>query len=120
MGILRDCCLIDYTDCLSVAMSISVFSMIPTTGTITRNHPKYSPVAIAPIVMYGSSACWLPMYISRKKSVTNTQNANRIRGRNWLPRTRDVSTSGISSRISSDPSIAITPSSLLGIDRRIA
>ena len=108
----------DYS--LSVAISISVFSITPTTGTITRNQAKYTKVAIAPIVMYGSSACCDPRYISRKKSVTNTQNANRIRGRNWLPRVRDVSRTGIRSRIRSDPSIPTTPSSLLGIDRRIA
>lgn len=111
-----------YRDVLSlvVATSINVFSMIPTTGTITMNQPKYNAVAIAPIVIYGSSACWLPRYISKKKSITSTPNANFITGRNCPDRVRDVSRIGIANRISNDPSIPTTPSNLLGIDRRIA
>jgi len=60
------------------------------------------------------------MYISTKKFDTNSQKAHRISGRNCDPRTRDVSTIGIASKISSDANIASTPNSSLGIDRRIA
>ena len=60
------------------------------------------------------------MYISTKKLDTNSQKAHRINGRNCDPRTRDVSTIGIASRISSDMNMANTPKSLLGIDRKIA
>jgi len=60
------------------------------------------------------------MYIRMKKLDTNNQKAHRINGRNCDPRTRDVSSSGIASKISSDSSIATTPNNLLGIDRRIA
>lgn len=38
---------------LSVAISIRVFSMIPTTDRITKNQAKKRIVAKAPIVMYG-------------------------------------------------------------------
>lgn len=55
-----------------------------------------------------------------KKLATNTQNANRINGRNCAPRIRDVSRIGIANRISKAMNIASTPSSLFGIDRRIA
>ena len=70
--------------------------------------------------MKGSSTCWLPIYINTKKLATNSQNAHRISGRNCDPRTRDVSTIGIASKIRSDLNILTTPNSLLGIDRRIA
>lgn len=70
--------------------------------------------------MNGSSTWHAPKYISAKKSNTNTQNANRIRGRNCAPRIRDVSSKGIANRINSDMNIARTPANLLGIDRRIA
>ena len=55
-----------------------------------------------------------------KKFATNTQNANRINGRNCAPRIRDVSRIGIANRISRAMNIARTPSNLLGIDRKIA
>ena len=58
--------------------------------------------------------------MSIKKSVTNNQKAQRIKGRNCEPRTRDVSTKGIVSKISNELNIAKTPNSLLGIDRKIA
>lgn len=70
--------------------------------------------------MNGSSTCWLPMNIRTKKLATNNQNAQRIKGRNCDPRTREVSTNGIASKISNELNIAKTPNSLLGIDRRIA
>jgi len=57
---------------------------------------------------------------STKKLATNSQNAHRINGRNCEPRTRDVSTRGITSKISNELNIANTPNSLFGIDRRIA
>ena len=94
--------------------------MIPIAGTITTNHAKYRPVAICPTVIHGASTCSDPTRISTKKSATRIQNDHRISGRNCAPRTRAVSSTGIASRISSDANIAITPSSLLGIDRRIA
>jgi uncharacterized protein YbbK (DUF523 family) len=97
-----------------------VFSIIPIAGTITRKNPKYRAVAICPTVIHGFSTCSAPICISSTKSATKIQNAHRISGRNCAPRTRDVSRIGIASRISSDANIAITPSSLLGIDRRIA
>jgi hypothetical protein len=36
----------------SVAISSRVFSTIPITGTITRNHPKYNTVDTAPQYCY--------------------------------------------------------------------
>ena len=50
----------------------------------------------------------------------NSQNAQRINGRNCDPRTREVSTIGIASRINNELNIANTPNNLLGIDRKIA
>lgn len=70
--------------------------------------------------MNGSSTWHAPRYIKAKKSATNTQNANRINGRNCAPRIRDVSSNGIANRINNDKNIAITPANLLGIDRKIA
>ena len=70
--------------------------------------------------MKGSSTWQAPKYISMKKLATNTQKANRIKGRNCDPRIRDVSNKGIASKISNAANIATTPTSLLGIDRRIA
>ena len=55
-----------------------------------------------------------------KKLAVNTQNANRISGRNCAPRIRDVSNTGIANKINSAENIASTPSNLLGIDRKIA
>jgi len=60
------------------------------------------------------------MNIRTKKFATNNQNAHRINGRNWLPRTRDVSTQGIANKISRELNIASTPNNLLGIDRKMA
>lgn len=104
----------------AVATSIRVFSITPISGTITRKNPKYSAVAICPTVIHGYSTCSCPAYISTRNVAANTQNAIRISGRNCDPRTRDTSSRGIASRINSDANIAITPRSLLGIDRRIA
>jgi hypothetical protein len=53
------------------------------------------------------------MYISTKKLDTNSQKAHRINGRNCDPRTRDVSTIGIASKISNDMNIANTPNQWL-------
>ena len=61
-----------------------------------------------------------PMNINTKKLATNNQKAHRISGRNWLPRTREVSTHGIANKIRRELNIASTPNNLLGIDRRIA
>ena len=55
-----------------------------------------------------------------KKFLVNTQNANRIRGRNWAPRIRDVSNNGIANRINNALNILRTPNNLFGIDRKIA
>ena len=77
-------------------------------------------VAICPTVIHGYSTCSCPTAISTAKSATKIQNAHRISGRNCDPRTRDTSSSGIANRINSEANIAITPSNLLGIDRRIA
>jgi hypothetical protein len=55
-----------------------------------------------------------------KKFLVNTQNANRIKGRNCAPRIRDVSNNGIANKINNALNIARTPKSLLGIDRKIA
>ena len=55
-----------------------------------------------------------------KKSLTSTQNANRINGRNCAPRIRDVSKIGIANKISKAANILTTPNNLLGIDRKIA
>jgi hypothetical protein len=52
--------------------------------------------------------------------VTRSQKANRKEGLNRAPRLRLVSEMGKISRISRPASIAITPRSLLGTDRRTA
>lgn len=62
----------------------------------------------------------IPMNISTKKLATNSQKAQRINGRNCDPRTREVSTNGIASRIRRELNIASTPNSLFGIDRKMA
>lgn len=89
-------------------------------GTITTNQPKYKAVHTCPTVINGSSTWHAPRYIKAKKFATRTQNANRINGRNCAPRIRDVSNNGIANKIRSDKNIAITPTSLFGIDRSIA
>lgn len=86
---------------------------------ITKN-AKYNAVQIWPTKMNGSSTWQAPKYINMKKSATNTQKANRINGRNCDPRIRDVSNTGIASKINSAASIATTPRSLFGIDRKMA
>lgn len=70
--------------------------------------------------MNGSSTWHAPKYISTKKLAVNTQKANRINGRNWAPRIRDVSSRGIANKINKAANIATTPNNLLGIDRKIA
>lgn len=70
--------------------------------------------------MYGFSTCFAPSCISTKKLATKIQKAIRISGRNSDPRTRPTSRTGIASRISRDANMATTPSSLIGIARRIA
>ena len=69
---------------------------------------------------YGYSGCFAPIHSRIRKSTTNSQNTNRDSGRNWLPRIRQVSSTGIARRIRSDPNIARTPKIFDGIDRRIA
>jgi hypothetical protein len=77
-------------------------------------------VATCPTVIHGYSTCSPPTENSSTKFATKIQKAHRINGRNCAPRTRDTSSRGIASRINRDANIAITPRSLLGIDRRIA
>ena len=64
--------------------------------------------------------CRLPINISTKKLATNNQKAQRIRGRNCEPRTREVSTIGIANKINNELNIANTPKSLLGIECKMA
>ena len=94
--------------------------MYPMLGTKSRNQAKYSTVATCPTSTHGVSTCSEPTNISTTKITPRTQKATRNAGRNCEPRTRDTSSRGIASRISSEANMATTPINLLGIDRRIA
>lgn len=104
----------------AVATSSNVFSTRPTTGTITKNQPKYNAVATCPTKMNGCSTCIPPRNINKAKSATKIQKATLINGLYWLPLIRLTSTNGITNKINRLENMAITPNNLLGIDLKIA
>jgi len=70
--------------------------------------------------MNGDSTCLAPNCINIKKLPTNIKNAALLNGLNCIPLNLDKSVNGIANKIKIAENIAITPSSLLGIDLNIA
>lgn len=97
-----------------------MFSNNPVKGCNKKKYEKYNVVDKAPIRTNGASTCCDPNQPNKIKLNTNTQNKARLSGRNWLPRRRPVSNTGINNNTNKAPNIAITPPTLEGIDRRIA
>ena len=71
-------------------------------------------------MMEGFSTGCPPIHVRVNKLATSTQNRHWLSGRNIMLRCLAVWRWGIRAKIRIDMASAITPPSLLGIDRRIA
>lgn len=89
-------------------------------GTIKMNQLKYITVDTCPTSTKGELGCSLPIHINIKNTTTKVQNANFIKGLNWLPLILDVSVNGNINKINNEENIPTTPNNLLGIDLNIA
>lgn len=76
--------------------------------------------AICPSRTKGCSTGWLPIHVRMKNVATRIQKVAWERGRKELDSFLDVFSSGIKNSTSIAATSAITPPSLLGMDRRIA
>ncbi len=75
---------------------------------------------ICPNSMNGDSTCLAPNCINTKKFATNIKNAVLLKGLNCIPLDLLTSITGNNNRAKIAANIAITPTSLLGIDLNIA
>ncbi len=105
---------------LKLFKSANVFSNSDRTGVINKNQQKYKKVENLLISIKGDSGCCDPMQVKMKKFPTKSQKEIRNKGLNWPPLVLDKSANGRINKINKDPNIAITPKSLLGIERNIA
>lgn len=81
---------------------------------------KYIIVRIWPVKINGSSTGRAPIQVSIITILINNQKVICLNGKNWVPFNLSDGKNGIIKRIETDRTRAITPPSLLGIDRRIA
>jgi len=80
---------------------------------------KYTQVNTCPIKIYGASTGRAPIQVRSKKVATNNQNKICLNKLNCVD-FNTIFMCGKMSKIKIDITKAITPPSLLGIDRRIA
>ena len=97
-----------------------LFSVELVKGTAIKKYKKNITVDICPNSMKGDSTCLAPNSIKIKKLPANMKKAILLKGLNCIPLDLDKSVNGIASNISIPLNIAITPTSLLGIDLNIA
>jgi len=97
-----------------------LFSKEEIRGNPKTNRLKYSNDATCPISTNGSSTGWLPIHVKTKKVATRTQKVAWDSGRNELDSFLDVLRRGIKNKTNIAATSAITPPSLLGMDRKIA
>lgn len=97
-----------------------MFSKILNRGTIHKKCPKYKIVLICPNRIKGSSTCLAPICINIKKLAIKIKKAILLKGLYCKPLDLPKSTKGKINIIKIALNIAITPRSLLGIERKIA
>lgn len=100
-------------------MSI-LFSIRRVIGIIRVIREKYRTDATCPIIIKGFSTGCPPTHVRVNRSATKIQNRNWLRGRNIMVCCLVEYRDGIIARIRIDRNRAITPPSLLGMDRRMA
>ena len=100
--------------------SVKLFSSKLNKGTIIKKCEKYKTVLICPNSINGDSTCLAPSCISIKKLAKNTKKAILLSGLNCKPLLLPKSANGITNSTNIAENIAITPSSLFGIDLNIA
>lgn len=81
---------------------------------------KYIMDAICPMMMKGCSTGWPPIHVRVNRSATRIQNKHWLIGRKIILRCLELCRKGRRIRIRIDKTRAITPPSLLGIERRMA
>jgi hypothetical protein len=77
-------------------------------------------VKICPVKMNGSSTGRAPIHVNIITILIKSQKVICFKGKNWVPRSLSFGRNGIINKIETDKTRAITPPSLLGIERRIA
>lgn len=90
------------------------------TSGLRMQYAKYAIVADCPIIMNGSSTGRAPIHVRIIQSITRHQNIIWLIGQNLRDDASALLVKGRMNRIKIASARAITPPSLLGIDRRMA
>lgn len=96
------------------------FSIKDTVGNTNINKPKYAAEATCPRTTNGYSTGCFPIQVNMRNVATKIQNVACDKGRKELDSFFEVLRNGIKNNTSMAATNAITPPSLLGIDRSIA